>query len=195
MARPKKAVANTEEKRAKVMALHRQGLSLRAIGQQVGQSHVTVWEDLKLAYGRWRKESSDDLKAKLESELATLDLVESEAREQWDRSKLAGETRQTRITDDGTETVETVKGQCGDPRYLSQIQDCIDKRSKLLGLYAPTKHAETDGNGNDLTPAQRDARLVETLAVLRKRAGEVGALSGNGKASNGHAGANGNGHE
>ena len=38
----------------------------------------------------------------------------------------------------------------GDPRYMAALSDCREQRIKLLGLYAPTKIAQTDKEGNDV---------------------------------------------
>ena len=38
----------------------------------------------------------------------------------------------------------TVKSQAGDPRYLSIINECEDRRAKILGTYAPERHGHID---------------------------------------------------
>lgn len=38
----------------------------------------------------------------------------------------------------------------GDPRYMAALSDCREQRIKLLGLYAPTKVAQTDTEGKDV---------------------------------------------
>ncbi len=67
-------------------------------------------------------------------ELARVDHLEREYWEAWERS--VGEHR--------TKTLKTEEIN-GDPRYLSGIQWCINKRCELLGLDAPSKTDITSG--------------------------------------------------
>jgi hypothetical protein len=122
----------------------------------------------------------EDIDAWLAIELEKTVQVEAEAWAAWERSKLDSETLTTtraQVSETGVvEPVEEkliVKGQSGDPRYLAMIDKCIDRRCKLLGLYAPERVALTDPTGmkefvaddaktNVLSRLLREATVVRT---------------------------------
>lgn len=129
---------------------YRDGMRLNEIAKEVSVSRQTVWSDLRWVHEQLLAGSVADRRDQLIRELQQLDWLESEATEAWDQSKLDAQSH--RIISEkkldgekklvGTEYVKTQatkKGQCGDPRFLAQIADCVDKRCKLFGLYAPEK--------------------------------------------------------
>lgn len=112
----------------------------------------TVSNDLREIRRRWQESAVCDFGAAMALELAKIDNAEREAWEAWHRS-----IGQRVITTAGRDNGGTGNGrgraqvrtedQFGDPRYLAQIQSCIDRRCKLLGLDAPVKVAPTNPDG------------------------------------------------
>jgi len=114
-----------------------------------------------------------------------------EAYNEWERSKLPAETISTKTTGEGenqkTEVTKTVKGQCGDPRYLDTIVNTIVHELKILGIYAP------DGQGGE---AEKDRKSLaeimnEILEVKQVKALTEKAKSQFGESKNGDHRANG----
>ncbi len=129
---------------------YRDGMRLHEIAKEVSVSRQTVWSDLRWIHEQLLQGSLTDYRERLVRELQQLDWLESEATQAWEQSKLDAQshrvTSEKRLDADkqlvGVEHVKTQatkKGQCGDPRFLSQIADCVNKRCKLFGLYAPEK--------------------------------------------------------
>ena len=88
--------------------------------------------------------------------------LERSSADYWKRT--VGETAQGDIDKEETGV------QTGDPRYMTVILNIIERRSKLLGLDAPTKLAPTNPDGDEpykqIAPDEIDARIHELLAKL-----------------------------
>lgn len=137
---------------AKIAEHYLRGYSHEQIAERVGLSRQQIGYDLKVLRERWRESqlaAIDEVKAR---ELEKLDRMESELWEQWERSK-GDRTRRKVGTKSGAQAGETremvTEERLGDPRYMQAILQCIEKRTKLLGLDAPLKVAETDAEGRD----------------------------------------------
>ncbi|MEE4659019.1 MAG: hypothetical protein V2J89_01040 [Halieaceae bacterium] len=124
----------------------------KATGTQVTRQQICY--DLKKLQEQWREEqleAIDELKAR---ELAKLDHMEAEAWAAWERSKEQAEKtkkgRRTGGRNAGEYAEVQVEERIGDPRYMDLVLKCVEKRTKLLGLDAPIKVAETDEEGNFL---------------------------------------------
>ena len=158
------------DRRNRVLEAYRDGLRLYEIAEAESVSRVTIWSDLRWVHEQLISRSVGAFEQRMVRELQTLAWIENEATEAWEQSKLYAQA--TKVTSEkvldadrqlvGTEKVKTQavrKGQCGDPRFLSQIADCVDKRCKLFGLYAPEK--------KDINISQ--AKRRERLANIAKR--------------------------
>lgn len=171
------------ERRAKIAKLILFGKpTQQEIADKLGLDHTTVSKHLKAIRDEWKQQAQEDIGEVIKHDLRKLDAIESEALEQWERSKKDGQKKVAegvsaapktgkagKADDDGASMPNKVKietwGQCGDPRYLKIILDCQERRAKLLGMDKPTKVAPTDPDGNELPqgpvivalPAQLDA--------------------------------------
>lgn len=129
--------------------LYLQGWLQSDIGKEIGVDQSTVSRDLKALHKDWLASALVDFDKVKAKELARVDRLEREYWRGWVRSCEDAETiRQEAAKDKGIEkVVKTAKGQAGDPRFLTGIQWCIDKRCKILGIDAATKfeHAGKDG--------------------------------------------------
>ena len=114
---------------------------------QIGQSSVSrligeLTQD-------WLKEGTFNINEARKAELAEINALELEAWDAWKRSRgtKKKETKTTGISAQGNhvdETSETKWREVGDPRFLTQVQWCINKRCELLGLDSPKK-MDVDG--------------------------------------------------
>lgn len=187
--------ATREKRRADVARLVLEGHTLMEVAAKLGISYGCVWNDISFTRQVWRQQALDDVEQERERELSKLEAVEREALRGWMRSQENALSVQVKDTPDGSETTKTTKGQAGDHGFLGKIIDCHTRRCKILGLDAPTKIADTDKNGNDLTPDQHRSRLIERLSRIMQPAGTGGVRQGHNGNGNGHAGHNGNGRK
>lgn len=105
-----------------------------------------VWYDCKQILIEWKRTRLSDIDDFINIELKKLDRIENELWIAWDKSK--GGKRKTKI-DGGTLQGGAVTGGSlkerileetnGDPRFLDQIMQVMDRRAKLLGYNAPLK--------------------------------------------------------
>ncbi len=86
----------------------------------MGYTQPQICYDLKIIRKRWMESSVSDFNQRKAEELAKIDNVEREAWVAWTTSK-------------GNQTPT------GDPRFLQNVQWCIQKRCKILGLDAIEK--------------------------------------------------------
>lgn len=99
--------------------------------------------DLAAIRKDWLESSLQDFDARRAEELARIDKIEEQAWEAWHRSCLNAETKTVKRSknEKGNLVIEydssTISGQAGDPRFLSTIQHCVERRARLLGLDAP----------------------------------------------------------
>lgn len=115
----------------------------------------------------WKKQRLKFVDNYVELELKKLDKMENELWQAWERSK--GGKRRTKI-EGGTANGGTVSGGTlkerqledtnGDPRYLDQIMNVMDRRAKLLGYNAPVKVEISR------PPEEQDQKAQKTLEAL-----------------------------
>jgi len=142
--------AQIEWDRTVAFGLRLRGKTQTEIAAELGVSQQAVSRDLAAVqrdYERRHQEERDHLRA---AELARLDVAEAAAWREWDRSREDAVETTSKLVQAGAnaageggtprvETGETRKGRLGDPRYLEIVIRCDERRSKLLGLDAPTE--------------------------------------------------------
>jgi len=144
------------------------------IAAMLGISPATVKRDLVKIRRLWLESSLRDFDALKAEQLAKIDTVEAEAWMMWARSceRLVRTSEQqieaTRFPGCNVRT-DSEQG-TGDPRYLQLALQCVERRSKLLGLNAPEKIAHTNPSGTeqaiprlirDMSEEEREARIEE----------------------------------
>lgn len=133
------------ERRAKVAKLVHARVPQYEIATLLRVSPGTVSYDVKWLKEQWRKEALMDTAEQIERELTELAVWEA------------------RLADEAglPENKKTI------PLYVDRILKIKDQRAKLLGLYAPTKVAQTNPDGTKayagMTEAEIDARIDELL--------------------------------
>ena len=122
-------------RRARVAELYLRGIGQVEIAKREGVTQPQISQDLKLICQAWQRESimaMGEIKAK---ELAKIDLLEREAWDAWERSKLP--QRRRSMTKGGAagniENLAEIESP-GNPRFLEQIERCIKARCQLLKL-------------------------------------------------------------
>ena len=127
-----------EERRKKAIALRLDGKNYRAIAQELGVGLATAYRDVAAVIDRTKAEANESA-----DEIRSLEL------ERLDRA-IAGLMPQV---------------DAGDPRACDTLVRLQERRSKYLGLDAPTKHEHSGPEG---APIPIDARssLLERLAGL-----------------------------
>ncbi len=125
-----------EERRRKVLALYLSCVTQPQIAKQIGVDQATVSRDLKACRAELRIER-DEL---IEREAATLDAIERECAVRYQGDK-SGE-------------------------WLDRRIKCMDRRSKLLGLDAPTKQQLSGDDGGPVQVVIREvvAHMAEEEA-------------------------------
>jgi predicted transcriptional regulator len=136
-----------------VADLYLQRCTQVTIAERLGISQPTVCDDIKKIRAEWRNSAIRDFDQSCELELRTIDWLQREAAEAWERSKKPAQSAV--IHGDGTSapTRKTLKNQNGDPRYLDAIQKCIASRCALLGLNAPQRLEHSGPDGGPMTLA------------------------------------------
>lgn len=138
--------SNVQRRRRKVSVLYLRGFTQVEIKDKLGVSQATVSYDLKAIQEEWRAQTTIDLDEHKAAELARLDELERQYWRGWLRSlqdaQESSEKAEGIVTKDNqrkdfqiTRSKKT-KGQAGDPRFLDGIQGIVDKRCKILSLYA-----------------------------------------------------------
>lgn len=182
------AKVDTGQVRHEIARLYLQLFTQAEIARQVNLNQSNVSRHLAAIQEEWRAARVRDLDLAKSRELARIDEVERAAWEQWKRSIKDAVERVTEQVEgpagaDGKPTgarlkaLERIAGRCGDPRYLSVIDNCVDRRCKILGLYAPAKVAPTDPDGGPLSMSdqERTLRLMALYQLAKERAQSAGA--------------------
>lgn len=163
------------QRRNRVGAMYLQGKAQWEIAKAVGATDRTIRRDVKAIEAEWLLSAVMDLNAAKAKELARLDRVEREAWRGWRRSlqKAEKSRAKTVTTPKGkhTEAEKTSAGQAGDPRFLQEVRGCIERRCKLLGIDAPTKHEHGGVGGGPIEHSVSDADRLKGLQRLAARVG------------------------
>ena len=135
-------------RRTRVSELYRQGRTIPEIAQIVSAefrpgrpllSRASIYKDIRIIREEWRTDRLANFEAKVDAELARLDLIEMAAWEGWERShgKFVSVSEKQGV--EGVEVTTKTEPLAGDARFLDQINKVVAKRCELMGLNAPTK--------------------------------------------------------
>lgn len=103
------------------------------IARELGLTQPTISKELAAIRKQWRESTDLNFELAQAEALANLATVEREAWEAWERSQQPKTTR----TEDGDKVIIRVEDSAGDPRFLTTVANCIERRCKLLGLGEP----------------------------------------------------------
>ena len=120
------------DRRNKISELFRSGItSQNEIAKMVGCTQCTVSRDLKVIQQKWEEETIDNIDFIKKREIEKLSCLENTYWKSFEKS-----LKRTILSKEGVQIEVQAPG---DPRFLSGVLNCIDKRMKLLGLEAPKK--------------------------------------------------------
>jgi len=102
-------------------SLRRIARALSAERKEYDLSHHSVKKHVDALLQEWRDNRVDDMDKAIQAELEKLNLIESEAWEAWNNSKL----------EDGGPVHQ----------FLDKVEKCITRRCQILGLDAPKKQS------------------------------------------------------
>lgn len=197
--RPSKGPGHQEEfmileRRMRIARLYCQGKTLLEISQEVDISLPTVSKDLQAVRRFWLSNIAVDMDERVAELLAKNDVLEKEAWEGWQRSCQDAETI-SRVREKGikilppskkgkpptskmmvtAEKLEKVtKGQAGDPRFLSIIGECIDRRAKYLGVDDNTQQVNNVYlDFSSLLPKEHSTTTTDIIEQRIANAGEI----------------------
>ena len=171
-----------ERDRREISRLYLKGMYQTDIAEKLGLSQPTVSRDIQVLIDEWKVERVYDINEAKARELAKVDNLELEYWDAWRRSQENAEkqtVKQKGAIVDGKKKVVPIEGtkitegQVGDPRFLTGIQWCIERRCLILGVDAPKKSEFTGKDGAPLTneiPVEQVAqRVTQLLEIANKR--------------------------
>lgn len=163
---PKRTPGQIRKDRIDISRLYVQGYTSTYIAHWISEnrdytlSPQTIRADIKNIIEEWREQYLPDIDTMKVAELARIDAVIREAWEGWYSSRKEKESTETERT--LQETKAHVKGSTpvpifeesksklktenrdGDARFLEVIDKCIARRTKILGIEAPSRHEIKD---------------------------------------------------
>lgn len=151
------------------------GQSKKAIALANNISVSTVNDIIRDSKDAWRDYRIEDYDLLLTIELERINRIEAEAWDAYEKSKKPLVT-QTRHSDGQYDpagkliiTKHEIKTQDRhpDPRYMNIIQWCTEQRLKIMGGYAPEKHAATTPDGKSPAPFQQ-VTFIEVVRPVAK---------------------------
>jgi predicted transcriptional regulator len=151
------------QRRTVVAEMYMKGMRIYQIAQEVGVSEGIISKDLQEVRQQWLSQCKDSFDQRKAEELAKLEELERVAWQAWERSCRPAATTVKKVErvrrggnrpggrggdDNGRrpppepvrmvpirESEETkIKEQAGDPRFLEQVERCIEKRLRIMGL-------------------------------------------------------------
>ena len=176
----RRSTAELARDRRKVADLYLKGWIQADIATEIGMSQKTVSNDIKALQKDWLNSALVDFNEAKSQELAKIDRLEREYWQAWERSCEDAETitekaRASKGSDrpDSVEKTKQAKGQAGDPRFLSGVQWCIERRCKMFGLDEPDRFVvdwRQEAREAGLDPSdvfERYIRAAETALAAR----------------------------
>lgn len=164
---------------AAIARLYLRGWLQKDIAIELNLSEATVSRDLAAITTALEESAKEDLKVAKARELAKLNHMEHELWLAWEQSKQPSRTTE-KAAGEGQVARAKIKEkqQTGDPRYMEQIRACVELRTRILGILAPTKIAATTPDGEEsapmytIAPTRIDYR--ESIGALRPPADDEG---------------------
>lgn len=131
----------------KIGRLRAQHKTVRQIAKKLELPPTLIDLAVTKIHRLWIKEIGKEYSDLIAGEMQKLDAIEAAAWHGWHRSlqdEVSVETT-TAAGEDGpvVEQKKKVKGQSGNPNFLRILDDCIEKRAKLLSLYKKPEDEES----------------------------------------------------
>jgi hypothetical protein len=151
--------------------MYLQGMTMRAIGHELGISVKTVFNDMERARQKWREVVARSYEEHLPAKLAELDAVRAAAWEGWKRSLEDDVTdhKEKGSNSQGSNSKRSKKRrrQSGNPAFLARVESATRMECKLLGLLD-----RDSGDGDTDAP-----KIVEVIITSREEHEEFNTIS------------------
>lgn len=165
-----------EERRRTVARLLVKSVPQYEIARICGVSSTQISRDIKHIRKEWKESRLEDTDEYVSQELAKIAVIEEEAWKAWEKScekvvstRVVKEAPSKQYPDGKMSKQVQEQERHGDKAMLDIVLNCIEKRCKLLGIEKPIKIAETDAEGNDLSPEDRREQLRLSLLEMAGR--------------------------
>lgn len=154
---PKRTFQEIEADRARIAELYLMRYPVPEIlddinGDRPEERHISMSmlrKELERLRKEWRERKRESMDAYMNEILDTLDTTIKEAFSEWNRSKQDYLQKQVNMASDkkgeSQAKMQVVQSRIGDPRFLAIVLQALERKSKLLGLDAPTRLAGPDG--------------------------------------------------
>ncbi len=154
--------------RRNIAALYLRGKTQVEIAAELQISQATVSRDLAAIRGEWVKESVQAIDQRKAIELAKIDALELEYWEAWKRSQVATKQEVSEVFGTGVGNKAKIQKrtteQTGDPRFLSGVMQCIEKRCQILGIGVSDKKGGVSVNvGSGIGKLEGDSNVVRII--------------------------------
>lgn len=170
-----------DKRRESVANMYLQGKSQRVIADVLDVSLGTINGDLKYLRQLWQQNASTNIDEIISRELAKLDNLEAQAWDSYQKSLVTIEKAQGRRKSPPTKKDQPPRESessfvkqfenAGDPRFLSIVENCIDRRCRILGIDAPGKVELTGKNGGPVEYQDKSNMAISALADMLKKNG------------------------
>ncbi|MCC6457266.1 MAG: hypothetical protein IT328_20095 [Caldilineaceae bacterium] len=180
MAAPKRSKVQREYDLTRIAELYLTGHTQAEIANVIGLTQQIVSRDLATIQQRWEEQSTIALDAAKRRELARIDELERTYWEAWRRSLEQVTKTKTKRNHMGDEAIVIREETSGNPAFLAGVQNCIDQRCKLLGLYAPAKAVVSGDKDNPVQHAINYIREVRPPVASGPAEPKSDADEGNG---------------
>lgn len=179
---PKRTPTQREADLQTTASLYLRGVFQSEIAKRLHVSQAQISIDLKTLRKRWLESSLVDIDQVKAKELARIDETERQAWRGWRRSVMVATKTMKMSRQAGevkfVEAREEQEKQVGDPRFLTIVLTCIERRCKIFGLDAAIKiswqeQAKADGYDPDTILSGMESAIFTALV----QAGASGSLS------------------
>ena len=147
---------NADERAAKALDLRKQGLTYREIGKRIRCTTQNAWACVQKALAELRDKTSETAQDVRDQQLGRLDAA---LKALWPKIKR------------------------GEPRAIDTAIRLEERRSKLLGLDAPSKQEVSGPDGGAIPIEDARAMLASRLAAIAGEPESSAAASGTGEPS------------
>lgn len=142
MSGKRRSASQLARDRRRIADLYLKGWLQADIAEELDIDQSTVSRDIQAIHSVWAESTLIDFDEAKQREIAKVDHLEREYWQAWEASKQEkmSTATETATTKDGKRDKAQIKREerNGDPRYLSGVQWCIEKRCKILGIDAPS---------------------------------------------------------
>lgn len=158
--------------RQEIARLYLSGKSQATIGLAIDRCQQHVSTELKAIREEWKREYLANFNEAKCRELARIDRLEQTYWAAWEKS--TGDlSKRTQLLTPGDKdkppridriTVETMES-AGDTKYLDGIRWCVERRCRILGIDAPSKHEIAGPGGKPLAMTHMTDEQLREIAA------------------------------